>query len=175
MRPATHAPQAQAEKGQKDVQLVGPKPQRFTVAEGQLKNIASAAFPALFRLGSGALCSGYRGARPFLIFCVAGMVLALVVGPLCYPSAQPYGATAPLPTLSQIRFASFAVLHVAHLCTAPTLAPHAVSLVPDDGKSYAVATIAGRQLRETSAVGGFPRPAQPIVLYEFEGERRTAA
>lgn len=53
--------QAQAEAGQKDVQLVGPKPQRFTVAEGQLKNIASAAFPALVRLGSGALCSGYRG------------------------------------------------------------------------------------------------------------------
>lgn len=45
-----------------------------------------------------------------------------------------------------------------------------MSLVPDDGKSYAVATIAGRQLRETSAVGSFPRPAQPIVLYEFEGE-----
>ena len=45
----------------------------------------------------------------------------------------------------------------------------AVSLVPDDGKSYAVATIAGRQLRETSAVGGYNRPAQPIVLYEFEG------
>lgn len=53
--------QAQAEAGQKDVQLVGPRPQRFTVAEGQLKNIASAAFPALFRLGSGALCSGYKG------------------------------------------------------------------------------------------------------------------
>lgn len=94
----------QAEAGQKDVQLVGPRPQRFTVAEGQLKNIASAAFPALFRLGSGALCSGYK-----------------------------------------------------------------VSLVPDDGKSYAVATVAGRQLRETSAVGGYNRPAQPIVLYEFEG------
>lgn len=56
-----------------------------------------------------------------------------------------------------------------------TVLLRAVSLVPDDGKSYAVATIAGRQLRETSAVGGFPRPAQPIVLYEFEGERRTAA
>ena len=40
---------------------MGPRPQRFTVAEGQLKNIASAAFPALFRLGSGALCSGYKG------------------------------------------------------------------------------------------------------------------
>lgn len=52
----------------------------------------------------------------------------------------------------------------------PSLLCLAVSLVPDDGKSYAVATIAGRQLRETSAVGSFPRPAQPIVLYEFEGE-----
>lgn len=47
--------------GQKEeLKLVGPAPQRFAVAEGQLKNIASAAFPAAFRLGSGAFCSGYK-------------------------------------------------------------------------------------------------------------------
>lgn len=55
----------------------------------------------------------------------------------------------------------------------PVTAGLAVSLVPDDGKSYAVATVAGRQLRETSAVGGYNRPAQPIVLYEFEGMMRA--
>lgn len=44
-----------------------------------------------------------------------------------------------------------------------------MSLVPDDGK-YAVAEIFGSKLRETSAVSGFNRPQQPLVLYEFEGE-----
>lgn len=43
-----------------------------------------------------------------------------------------------------------------------------MSLVPDDGQ-YAVATILGRKLRETSVVSTFKRPEQPIVLYEFEG------
>ncbi|EFN57564.1 hypothetical protein CHLNCDRAFT_59634 [Chlorella variabilis] len=92
----------QAEQKQ-ELQLVGPEPQRFVVAKGQLKEIASAAFPALMRLGSGAFTSGYS-----------------------------------------------------------------VSLVPDDGK-YAVAEIFGSKLRETSAVSGFNRPQQPLVLYEFEG------
>lgn len=30
-------------------------------------------------------------------------------------------------------------------------------------------SLLGRKLRESSDVGSFPRPAQPIVLYEFEG------
>ena len=50
----------QAEQKQ-ELQLVGPEPQRFVVAKGQLKEIASAAFPALMRLGSGAFTSGYSG------------------------------------------------------------------------------------------------------------------
>lgn len=87
----------------KELKLVGPEPQRFVVPEGQLKNIASAAFPALMRLGCGGFASGYK-----------------------------------------------------------------VSLVPDDGK-YAVISVLGRKLRETSAVASFNRPKQPIVLYEFEG------
>lgn len=41
-------------------------------------------------------------------------------------------------------------------------------LVEDDG-AYAVTSVGGRKLRETSDVGSFPRPAQPLVLYEFEG------
>ncbi|KAL4434125.1 hypothetical protein ABPG75_000566 [Micractinium tetrahymenae] len=100
---AANQSQQQKQQEQQQVELKGPKPQPFTVAEGQLKNIASAAFPALMRLGSGVFASGYK-----------------------------------------------------------------VSLVPDDGK-YAVVSLFGRKLRETSAVSGFNRPAQPIVLYEFEG------
>ena len=100
-------PPAQAQGSaaeQKELKLVGPEPKRFEVAEGQLKNIATAAFPFLMRLGSGGFASGYS-----------------------------------------------------------------VSLVPQDGK-YAIATVLGRNIRETSAVSTFNRPAQPIVLYEFEGE-----
>ncbi len=43
-----------------DVKLVGPEPQRFVVAEGQLKEIASAAFITMLRAGAGALTSGYK-------------------------------------------------------------------------------------------------------------------
>lgn len=140
--PCRHFVAVQAQQQKEELKLVGPEPQRFTVAEGQLQNsepaaafllntlahsahsltppppdtasplppslhpaVASAAFPAAFRLGSGALCSGYK-----------------------------------------------------------------VSLVPDDGK-YAVLKVLGRLVRETSDVGSFTRPAQPIVLYEFQGGR----
>ena len=42
-----------------ELPLVGPEPQRFVVAEGQLANVASAAWTALMRLGSGGFVSGY--------------------------------------------------------------------------------------------------------------------
>ena len=58
--------QQQEAAQQTELPLAGPEPRRFTVAEGQLKNIASAAFPALMRLGSGAFVSGYK--------CVCGRV-----------------------------------------------------------------------------------------------------
>ncbi|PSC77062.1 hypothetical protein C2E20_0521 [Micractinium conductrix] len=96
--------QQQEAAQQTELPLAGPEPRRFTVAEGQLKNIASAAFPALMRLGSGAFVSGYKS-----------------------------------------------------------------SLVPEQPGQYAVISFLGRSIREDSAVGGFPRPAQPLVLYEFEG------
>lgn len=37
----------------------GPDPKRFTVPQGQLANVAGAAFPFLVRLGSGGFASGY--------------------------------------------------------------------------------------------------------------------
>lgn len=37
----------------------GPDPKRFTPAEGQIGNLATAAFPFLLRLGSGGFASGY--------------------------------------------------------------------------------------------------------------------
>ncbi len=57
-----------AEKGEQkqDLKLVGPKPQRFVVGKGQLLDIASAAFPALMRLGSGVFTAGYSGELPRL-------------------------------------------------------------------------------------------------------------
>lgn len=53
--------QQQQQQEQPLTELKGPKPQPFTVAQGQLTNIASAAFPALMRLGSGVFASGYKG------------------------------------------------------------------------------------------------------------------
>ncbi len=68
LNPPPNLPQAQqgammAEKGEQkqELRLVGPKPQRFVVAKGQLLEIASAAFPALMRLGSGVFTAGYSG------------------------------------------------------------------------------------------------------------------
>lgn len=60
--PPTRQAQAQQQQTAGELPLVGPKPQRFTVAEGQIKEVASAAFPALARLGSGAFCMGYKTA-----------------------------------------------------------------------------------------------------------------
>ena len=36
-----------------------PKPQKFTVSEGNLGNVVSAAIPLVLRLGTGALVNGY--------------------------------------------------------------------------------------------------------------------
>jgi len=45
-----------------------------------------------------------------------------------------------------------------------------VALQADDGgPGYAVLRVGGRKVVETSDVGGFPRPAQPLEIYEFEG------
>lgn len=102
--PSSSTSVEQKEEQQGQLRLVGPEPQRFVVAKGQLKDVASAAFPMLMRLGSGAFVAGYS-----------------------------------------------------------------VGLVPNDGK-YAVVEVLGRKLRETSAVERYPRPAQPLTLYEFEGK-----
>ncbi len=40
--------------------LIGPEPKRFTPAEGQLLDVAQAAFPSLTRLGSGGFVYGYN-------------------------------------------------------------------------------------------------------------------
>ena len=69
----------------------------------------------------------------------------------------------------------------SHVCNPETPSPHThhhhpthtagygLSLQPADPSVYSVATVGGRAVRETSAVGAFPRPAQPISLYEHEG------
>lgn len=45
-----------------------------------------------------------------------------------------------------------------------------VSLTKDEGEgAYAVLKAGGYMLKETSTVGGYPRPAKPIELYEFQG------
>eukprot|EP00775_Hariotina_reticulata_P008777 gene8777-8955_t len=83
----------------------GPSPKRFAVADGQMNNVASAAFAAFPRLGSGGFASGYKS-----------------------------------------------------------------ELVPDDNSGkYAVATVAGRKVVETSQVGSFKRPVKSVDLYEFTG------
>lgn len=70
--------------GKNKVNIVGPEPKRFVVAEGELENIGSAAFAALIRGGAGAFNVGYKAAIQRLensnIYSVAklGMGLALM-------------------------------------------------------------------------------------------------
>jgi len=42
------------------------------------------------------------------------------------------------------------------------------AVAPNDDSKYSVARMAGQMVVETSIVAGFKRPAQPLVLYEFE-------
>jgi glutaredoxin len=56
---------------------------------------------------------------------------------------------------------------IARLGTGGFASGYSSSLAPDDG-TYAVATVGGRAVRETSKVGTFKRPAQPLELYEFQ-------
>lgn len=95
--PASLAPISQ------EYTLIGPDPSRFSVSEGQLINVASAAFPGLMRLGMGGFAYGYR------------------------------------------------------------------SGVEASDASYAVLKGMGRKVVEKSDVAQLQRPAQPIILYEFEG------
>lgn len=55
--PETSSTQKETEKS--TVNLTGPRPQRFAVAEGQLNDVGSAAVAALVRLGLGAFVLGY--------------------------------------------------------------------------------------------------------------------
>ena len=55
-------PNNQAEESLQQFKLIGPSPQRFTPAKGQLLDVAQAAFPSLTRLGSGGFVYGYTTA-----------------------------------------------------------------------------------------------------------------
>ena len=48
------------ESGREEYELIGPKPERFKVAEGQLVSLLTAATPASTRLISGVLTSGWK-------------------------------------------------------------------------------------------------------------------
>ena len=92
----------------RDTTLTGPPPQKFAVAEGQLLNIASAAFAAAARGGCGAFAAGYSSS--------------------------------------------------------------VVKAAPGDETRYSVAALPfGYRLEERSAVTSFPRPAQPLVIYDLHG------
>ena len=58
-RPPTNVTRTRISASATDVELTGPAPQRFTVAEGELKNIATAAAGSIVRAGSGVFALGY--------------------------------------------------------------------------------------------------------------------
>jgi len=87
--------------------MVGPEPQRFVVAQGQLQNIAAAAFITLLRAGAGALASGYK--------------------------------------------VSF------------------VRETPDNKNKYTLASLpAGLRVEETSTAAEYPRPTEPLIIYDAQ-------
>lgn len=81
-RPPSKHPQP----GPDGLRNAGPDPKRFTVPEGQLANVASAAFPFIARLGMGALASGYSSGLAqqeegkYAVTQVAGRAVAEVSG-----------------------------------------------------------------------------------------------
>ena len=46
---------------------------------------------------------------------------------------------------------------------------YAVSIVDDKQEAYSVARFAGKMVQESSVVSTYPRPAKPLLIYEFEG------
>ncbi|PNW81816.1 hypothetical protein CHLRE_06g261500v5 [Chlamydomonas reinhardtii] len=56
----TSAPQAPVPAESQELRNAGPEPKRFTVADGQLAEVATASVSALLRLGSGGLVLGYN-------------------------------------------------------------------------------------------------------------------
>mmetsp|Transcript_9060 Transcript_9060/g.15567 ORF Transcript_9060/g.15567 Transcript_9060/m.15567 type:complete len:350 (-) Transcript_9060:80-1129(-) len=54
------------------------------------------------------------------------------------------------------------------LATGAFTSGYSVSFKPNDESKYSVARMGGQMVVESSAIDGFKRPAQPIVLYEFE-------
>jgi glutathione S-transferase len=48
-------------------------------------------------------------------------------------------------------------------------AGYAIALADDEPGAYSVFRAGGKMVKETSAVASFPRPAQPLELYEFQG------
>ena len=90
-----------------NMKLVGPEPQRFAVAEGQLQNIASAAFITMIRGGAGALALGYKTSL--------------------------------------------------------------VRETPENKGNYTLASLPGGfRIQETSTAAKFPRPAEPLVIYDAQ-------
>jgi len=68
--------------------------------------------------------------------------------------------------LTKVATASFPFLF--RLGTGGFASGYGVSLAEDDGK-YAVTTVGGRKVQETSKVSSFKRPEKTLELYEFEG------
>lgn len=90
-----------------NMKLVGPDPQRFVVAEGQLQNIASAAFITMIRGGAGALALGYKTS-------------------LVRETAENQG-------------------------------------------DYTLASLPGGfRIQESSTAGNFPRPTEPLIVYDAQ-------
>ena len=91
----------------KEIKLSGPEPQRFVVAEGELTNVASAAFCAVARLGSGVFALGYKNSI--------------------------------------------------------------VKDTPDNANEYSVTSLPlGFRTKETSKVALYPRPTEPITIYDSQ-------
>lgn len=86
--------------------------------------------------------------------------------------AVPYSA--PEPKTFFVRpdkagdIAGAALPFAVRLATGGFASGYNISIGPNDEGKYSVARMAGQMVVETSSVGGFKRPSQPLVLYEFE-------
>jgi hypothetical protein len=176
------------------MKLTGPAPRRFTPAPGQYGSLLRASVPALMRLGSGEeapfrlevwkSCNEVGRSRRCMLLHARAYPVAACRTRTRSPSLDAvlqhfFPARAGRNRLVVYR-RTHPVAYPPSPSTCPSHAPllrplahagalnygYTIGLAPDDG-SYAVATVAGRRVVESSMVGSFPRPAKPLILYEF--------
>jgi hypothetical protein len=160
--------------------LMGPTPQKFGVAEGELVNVLTASGSFVTRAVSGALCEGWTPSvievwkdhesiteRLSQNGCY-GTVVSNPCGPTRWTRNNSEGCGDSTCDVSYRPCARNQKSVETHQCVETCRNGPCVPGECPEGV-YTFGELGGRYLRETSDVGKYERPEVPIKLYEFEG------